>query len=439
MKFKTFKIIDKHISKIAFPALADTSVMSILMIINSILVGNLGKEALASIGLVKLILHSSDFLFFSFSISFGSVVANLLGKRNYFSINTTLTLGIIFSLIIAGLIAIFLSIYKINLINLLTKDNIVTVYLNKYINIVIFLLPFTYLTFILKQFFYGILKPNIALKGTILMALTNTIASYLFIYPLNFGFIGAAWGDVLAITVTFLFFIFFLKKTQFKISFKNFIRIFPITIKKIFKIFRWLVMENFLRRLIYASFMKIVASLGTLQLAAHQIIVNIEAISYMPAFGLATAARNLVAKSLGAKKLNQAKIFSIRIFQWAFIISLLIATILLIFNKNIVWIFTKDASVIAVASILILIAAFEQIPMNLTIALSGVFKGAGLTKYTFLSSFLGGILIRLPLSFLLAIKLGFGVIAVWIVTSIEWIIRGIFLYSKLHKIWEKNQ
>ena len=62
MKFFKLRVLDRRISKVAVPALADTFVMSIAMLINTAFIGSIGKEALAAIGLIRFILHSFDFI-----------------------------------------------------------------------------------------------------------------------------------------------------------------------------------------------------------------------------------------------------------------------------------------------------------------------------------------------------------------------------------------
>jgi putative MATE family efflux protein len=57
----------------------------------------------------------------------------------------------------------------------------------------------------------------------------------------------------------------------------------------------------------FILFTRMVASLGTATLAAHQIALRVESLSYMPAWGLAAAATTIVGQALGAGRMERAE------------------------------------------------------------------------------------------------------------------------------------
>src|SRR5690606_1352072 len=66
---------------------------------------------------------------------------------------------------------------------------------------------------------------------------------------------------------------------------------------------------------ILSSFM--IASLGTVAFAAHQVTIAAESLSFMPGLGFATASGVLVGQNLGAKKAGRARLVTYRAIRYA--------------------------------------------------------------------------------------------------------------------------
>jgi Na+-driven multidrug efflux pump len=176
-------------------------------------------------------------------------------------------------------------------------------------------------------------------------------------------------------------------------------------------------------------FTKIVTSLGTQSLAAHQIVVRIEALSFMPVFGLSTALSTLVGQSLGAKEVILAEKSVRRALRFSILLMFLFAFFFVSIPHFFVKFFNPDEKVLVLASLCILIAAFEQLPFGLVLIYEGGLKGAGETRGPMLVTFLGGIGIRLPFAYLLGITLGWGLVGIWIAITIDWTVRLGVIYG----------
>ena len=175
-------------------------------------------------------------------------------------------------------------------------------------------------------------------------------------------------------------------------------------------------------RLIY-SFM--VIGLGTVAFAANQIAVTAESLSYMPTIGFSVAATTLVGQSLGANDSEQAREYTKTAAFLGAAFMGLVAILFLIFPAPIVKFFNHEADIINVAALCIRIAALEQIPMALSMVLSGALKGAGDTKGTMYISLASNWLFRLPAAYLTVYVFKWSVAALWYMTAIQYVIEAV--------------
>ena len=87
--------------------------------------------------------------------------------------------------------------------------------------------------------------------------------------------------------------------------------------------------------------------------------------------------------------------------------------------------FSPDWPVIAVAGELLFIAAFEQIPMAISLTLGGILKGAGNTRAPMIITILFICCFRFPLMFFMIHHWHLSIIHIWLLFVIDWILRSI--------------
>jgi len=136
-----------------------------------------------------------------------------------------------------------------------------------------------------------------------------------------------------------------------------------------------------------------------------------------------------VGQSLGAKEVFLAEKSVRRALRFSFLLMFLIGLLFVTIPQFFVRFFKPEREVMTLASLCILIAAFEQLPFGLVSIYEGGLKGAGETQGPMLVTFLGGIGIRLPMAYLLGIHWGLGLVGVWIGITIDWIVRLGVIYS----------
>jgi putative MATE family efflux protein len=258
----------------------------------------------------------------------------------------------------------------------------------------------------------------------------NIVGDYVLIFG-KFGFPalgakGAAIATAGAQAVGFIIcLIYLIKGTQgVKIRRKNLFRFHKESLKSLIDLSIPAGMSEFMNegsRLV-SSFW--IARLGTVAFAANSLAVAAESISFMPGFGFAVAATTLVGQNLGAGEYDMAKIAAKKCVIYSSALMGIVGLVFYIFPFYIMRVFSSDIGTVDLASICIRIAAFEQIPIAVGMALSGVLKGAGDTKGPYRISLITNFLVRLPLIFAIVFLIDGHIAYVWVATTLQYVVEA---------------
>lgn len=176
---------------------------------------------------------------------------------------------------------------------------------------------------------------------------------------------------------------------------------------------------------IIGSFM--LAGLGTVPFAAHQVASTAESLSFMPGYGFAVAATTLVGQSLGARNPRQARQNGWEAAKLAILAMCGIALIFLLLPAGVVGLFTQDRKVLELGSLCLRIAAFEQPTIALDMVLAGALRGAGDTRTPMLIATLSTWGVRIPLFYLSIYVFSCGLPAIWVITVFDWLVRSLLV------------
>ncbi|MGB9553024.1 MAG: MATE family efflux transporter, partial [bacterium] len=183
-------------------------------------------------------------------------------------------------------------------------------------------------------------------------------------------------------------------------------------------------------------FMRFVSALGEVALAAHQVALSIESLSYMPGWGFAVASTTLGGQFVGAKRPELAERSVTRTLKIGLSILSSFGLIFLAFGDKIALLFGGTPQVLAQAGIAIRLGGLEQPGLAIFMIISGALRGAGDTRSPMIATLFGVFLGRLLLVYLLAFPLGLGLAGVWIATAFDWSLRaGISYYFFKKGAW----
>ncbi len=156
------------------------------------------------------------------------------------------------------------------------------------------------------------------------------------------------------------------------------------------------------------------ARLGTVLLAAHQVVLDLNAFVYQVPAGLAYATIVRVGQAAGRDSLPQVRRSANASLWLGMGFMVIAATVFAAFAKFWAGLYTTSAAVVTAAAPIFLLCAFALIGDTLFVLLSAVLTGLGDTRTPMIISLVWNWGIGAPLAYLLAFPLGWSLHGLWL-------------------------
>jgi MATE family multidrug resistance protein len=170
--------------------------------------------------------------------------------------------------------------------------------------------------------------------------------------------------------------------------------------------------------------------LGTGELAAHTVVINMATLSFMVPLGLSFGTVTRVGNLIGAGKPQDAQRAS-----WVALVMgggvMMLFAALFIGGRN--WLptlYTGDQAVVSICAVLLPIAAAFQLFDGIQVVGAGVLRGMGRTRPAAVFNAVGYYLMGLPLGYWMAFHGGFGLPGIWWGMTL-----GLAVVSVLFVVW----
>lgn len=187
----------------------------------------------------------------------------------------------------------------------------------------------------------------------------------------------------------------------------------------------------FLEMAIWLAFSGFTSRLGPEPLAAHNIVLQVIHVSFMPGLALSVAATTLVGQHIGARDPEGAARAGYASLKLGIAFMTLMGVVFLLGGGLIARAFNPDPAVIALARKLFWIAAAFQMFDAMGMVSTGILRGAGDTRWPMLISVGFSWLVFLPLIWLLGHRLGWGVIGSWLGATVYIVGLGLTLLARV--------
>jgi MATE family multidrug resistance protein len=185
----------------------------------------------------------------------------------------------------------------------------------------------------------------------------------------------------------------------------------------------------------FATFL--IGKLGAVQLAGHQIALNVASFTYMVPLGIGSAAAIRVGHAMGARDLQGAARAGRMALLFGSLFMSCSGLMLFLFSRSIARIYTPEPDVINAGAVLLLVAAIFQLFDGLQVVATGALRGAGNTRIAMLANFVGYWVIGLPLGAFLCFKLKWGAVGMWAGLCVALVLIGTALVGVWHSVIKK--
>jgi putative MATE family efflux protein len=419
----------RNFFNIAWPSALEALLVSLVGSVDTMMVGGLGKGAIAAVGITnqpKFILLA---MIFSLNVGITAVVARRKGQADQAGANHTLRAGVLISAIASILMAVLGYLFAKPILLFAGAEDTYLTYAIDYFRIIMFSIPFQALNLTINAAQRGCGKTKIAMWTNIISNLVNIIFNFFLINGIGFfprlEVKGAAIATALGAFAAFcISFITLLRKSNYlSFHFNTSWSINKSILNPIIKVSGSAFVEQVFMRIGFLAYAAIVARLGTTQYATHLICMNILNLSFAFGDGLSIAASALVGQNLGAKRPDLSIVYGKTGQRLAFMISSVIFFVFIFGRTFMVSLFNDEAAVLALGANVLIIAALGTHAQTSQVVISGCLRGAGDTIFVAITSLISVAIIRPILTWLLCFPLGFGLYGAWIALCVDQIFR----------------
>ena len=292
-----------------------------------------------------------------------------------------------------------------------------------------------------KQFAEGLSVTTAAMVIGLLSNIVNVFVNWMFIFghlgvP-AMGLAGAGLGTLFSRIFMAFAMVLVVKRSAYLKSFEHAVSRFHIHIPMVKKLLSIGIPAGFQYVFEVSSFAGasvIIGWIGTKELAAHQIALNLSSISYMFSLGVSAAATVRVGTALGRKDLRETRLAG---FSSIFLICLFMTFFAFIFIglRNILpGFYIAETDVIVIASQILVIAGIFQISDGIQAVSAGMLRGVMDVNIPTAITFAAYWIIGIPVGYVLGIKMNMGVSGVWIGLFMGLASAAVMMFVRFNRI-----
>ena len=391
----------KKIVFFTVPMLVGNIAQQLYNTVDSVVVGNyVGDNALAAVGSAGPILNLLLVLFVGISVGAGIIVSQYFGAKEREKLSVTIGNCITLTAIATVLVMVVASLVSRPLLELLDTPESIIDWCQSYL--LILFIGSAGLAFynILSGILRGLGDSMSALAYLLVSTVVNIILDVVFVAKLEMGVSGVALATVIAQLISAVLCFLRLRKMVDLFDMKpQYLKLERYHALKIVQ----LGLPSGITQAIFSMAMIVVQSLtnsfGEVFIAANVIVMRVDGFAMMPNFSFGTAMTTYAGQNVGAKMHDRVEKGAKQGTWIAMGVSAVLTSLILLFGKSLMGIFTKTPELVDLSREMMGILAVGYVAMAVTQSLSGVMRVAGDTVTPMWISIVTTIFIRVPVAY----------------------------------------
>ena len=411
-----------------------------MFFIDASMVGHLGAEASASIGLIESTTWLVGSLLSAAATGFSVQVAHFIGANDFVKARQVFRHALICGLAFS----VFLSLIGVGIHSHLPYwlggGADIASASSGYFLIYSLVLPFVYLYHTSEMMLKSAGNMHTPSVMAILVCICDVIFNYIFIYICKLGVVGAAMGTALAYICISLpnLYLSACKNRMLNLR-QDHVRFHWVKeyVQRACKISIPIAIQNILMSGAQIVSTMIVAPLGNIAIAAHSFAITAESLCYMPGYGIGDAATTLVGQTHGAGRIDLCKNFAYMTVGLGMLVMALMGVIMYVFAPEMIGVLSPVEAIRQLGTTCLRIEAFAEPFFAASIVTYCVCVGAGDTFKPAAINLGTMWLVRLTLAY--GLSKSYGLEGVWIAMATELTFRGVLFLIRLFRgSWMKS-
>lgn len=412
----------------------------LMFFIDASMVGHLGAEASASIGLIESTTWLVGSLLSAAATGFSVQVAHFIGANDFVKARQVFRHALICGLAFS----VFLSLIGVGIHSHLPYwlggGADIASASSGYFLIYSLVLPFVYLYHTSEMMLKSAGNMHTPSVMAILVCICDVIFNYIFIYICKLGVVGAAMGTALAYICISLpnLYLSACKNRMLNLR-QDHVRFHWVKeyVQRACKISIPIAIQNILMSGAQIVSTMIVAPLGNIAIAAHSFAITAESLCYMPGYGIGDAATTLVGQTHGAGRIDLCKNFAYMTVGLGMLVMALMGVIMYVFAPEMIGVLSPVEAIRELGTTCLRIEAFAEPFFAASIVTYCVCVGAGDTFKPAAINLGTMWLVRLTLAY--GLSQSYGLEGVWIAMATELTFRGVLFLIRLFRgSWMKS-
>ena len=405
--------ITRLLLRFSGPAIVAMLVMSSYNVVDTIFIGRLGPESLASVTLSFPIMMIFMAISAGTGVGAASLIARRLGAKKRDEANevacNTITLSVIIGLVITAVCLPNLR----SILSLFGATSEILSISESYMSVLVAFAVVAFFPIVMQNIVRAEGNPVLPSMVMIISAVTNIILDPILIFGLGpipaMGVPGAAVATVIGRGVGAIIFLVYLllgkttyrlRLSYFKLRLQNLIGIYRLGISSIVRMIAGsasLVLAN-----------RVAVSFGVLPLAALGVVFRISSFAFMPCVGMAQGMMPIVGYNFGAKQNERVGEVVIKAGVVAFAWSMICWVVVKVFPEQVISLFNSDPQFLSEGLYALRIFTIGYFAIGLQIILASFFQGIGKGMASLILSSSRQIIFLLPAVLILPLRFGLG-------------------------------
>lgn len=432
---------NQQLRKLIIPLIFEQALTITVGMADTMMISSVGEAAVSGVSLVDMLNNLIISVLAALATGGAVVTAQFLGARNQKEACKSAKQLLVTSTVITIIISIVIILFRVQVLSLLFGKIEQDVFQNAQIYLLLSAVSFPFLAIYnsCAALFRSMGNSKITFKVSCGMNIINILGNAICIYGLKMGVAGVAIPSLLSRIYAAAVLYALLRDPGLQIYFDKTPYHFDWTVvKKIFYIGIPSGIESGLFQLGRVLVVSIIASFGTIQIAANGVANSLDGMGCIVGQAMSLAMITVIGQCVGAGDMDQVRYYTKKLLLMNYLISAVVIGFILLTLPFSLKLYGLGAETTQLAFILVWIHnGFAIIMWPAAFVLPNMLRACNDVKFTMFVSIASMVVFRIGLSIILGIHLGYGAIGVWIAMVVDWICRiTCFVIRYLKGYWK---
>ena len=406
--------------KIGVPIVLGQLGIVVVGLVDNIMVGHFSTSDLAAASFVNSVFNIPILFGMGFSYGLTPLVGQFFGRGDKFRVGGLLRNSLLANFMIGLFLSVAMGIMYLNVHRMGQPEELLPL-IRPY-----FLLQLTSLVFVMmfnsfKQFADGITDTKTSMWIMLSANLLNIIGNSLLIYGVwglpALGLTGAGISTLASRIFMFVAFaILFFRKQSYRRYLVGYHRTTYNTgdLKVLNRMGVMVGLQMGMETALFSISGVMIGWLGTVPLAAHQVVASISTLGFMVYYGVGAAVSIRVSNFFGRGDIAGVRRATLAGTHLLAVLAISVSVFFLLVREHIGWLYTSSEDVVNLVAVLMVILVFYQFGDSLQIIFANALRGVADVTSMAVISFIGYFVIALPVSYVCGFVLDWGIKGIWV-------------------------